>query len=80
MKRVVAVNERGLRIGEDHRLAKLTNAEIECLLGLRDQGWSYRRLASAFEISKSAVRMYCKGLRRCQVATAWKTVEVDGAG
>lgn len=76
MKRVVAVNERGLRIGEDHRLAKLTNVEIEMVLALRDEGWSYRRLAVKFEISKSAARMYCKGLRRCQSPAGWRTVEV----
>lgn len=75
-KRTVAVNERGLRIGEDHRLAKLTNDQVDQLLALRDEGWSYRRLAETFEISKSAVRMYCKGLRRCQIPAKWKTVHV----
>ena len=76
MKRVVAVNERGLRIGEDHRLAKLTNDEVDRLLELRDEGWSYRQLANAFEISKSCARNICKGYRRCQCAAKYKTVHV----
>lgn len=73
-KRTVAINERGLRIGEDHQGAKLTNAEVELLLSLREQGWSYRQLAEAFEVSKSAVRWYCIGGRRCQLAVRFKTV------
>jgi DNA-directed RNA polymerase specialized sigma24 family protein len=76
MKRVVAVNERGLRIGEDHRLAKLTNAEVDLLLALREEGCSYRFLARKFEISKSAVRWYVIGGRRCQTPTDYKEVHV----
>lgn len=76
MKRVVAINERGLRVGEDHQNAKLTDAEIELLLVLRDEGWSYRQLAVKFDVSKSAVRMVCKGLRRCQIPAGYKTVHV----
>lgn len=73
-KRMVAVNERGLRVGEDHQNATLTNAEIELLLRLRDDGWSYRQLAEKFEVSKSAVRWYCIGGRRCQLAVRFKVV------
>lgn len=76
MKRTVAVNERGLRIGEDHRLAKLTNEEVDRLLALRDEGWSYRDLARAFEISKSSVADLVKGRRRCQTPARHKVVRV----
>ncbi|WP_369952282.1 hypothetical protein [Ralstonia syzygii] len=76
MKKTVAVGESGLRIGEDHQNAKLTNAEVDLLLGLRAEGWSYRQLASKFEISKSQARNICKGLRRCQTAVAWRVVHV----
>jgi hypothetical protein len=34
-RRVVAVNERGQRIGQDHPHAQLTDAEVNILLGLR---------------------------------------------
>lgn len=76
MRRVVAVNERGLRIGEDHQCAKLTNAEVELMLELREQGWSYRRLALSFEISKSHARYIVKGRWRSQCAMGWKTLAV----
>lgn len=77
MKRIVGVNERGLRVGEDHPLAKLTNAEVDRLLVLREEGMSYGRLATAFEISKSAVRFYCKAQRRCQTPVRYKEVHVS---
>lgn len=79
MKRTVAINERGLRIGQDHQNAKLTDREVELLLELRDQGWTYRQLAEKFEVSKSAVRWYCIGGRRCQTPIAWKVLRApDG--
>lgn len=76
MRRTVAVNERGLRIGEDHQCAKLTNAEVELMLELREAGWSYRRLAVAFEVSKSHARYIVKGRWRSQCAMGWKTLVV----
>lgn len=74
MKRAICINERGLRLGEDHQNARLSNAEVDLLLELRDEGWSYRQLALKFEISKSGARKICKGQMRCQVATRWKTI------
>jgi ribosome-binding protein aMBF1 (putative translation factor) len=76
MRKTVAVNERGIRIGEDHQRAKLTNHEVDLLLELREDGWSYRRLADKFEISKSQVRYICKGHSRCQTAVSFKTVHI----
>lgn len=74
--RLVGVNERGLRVGDSHHNARLTNAEVDLLLELRDEGWSYRKLAEKFEISKSAARYICKGKNRCQAAVKYKTVHV----
>lgn len=76
MRRVVAVNERGQRIGEDHVGAKLTDAEVDMIHALRAEGWSYNRLAHKFEVSKSHVRYIVKGRWRCQVAFGWKTLVV----
>ncbi len=71
MARFVAVNDRGFRIGQDHPKAVLTDAEITRLLDLHDQGLGYKRLAQMFDISRSAARNYCKGLRRCQFPARW---------
>ena len=62
-------------MGEYHHNAKLTNAEVDKLLDLREQGWGYRRLAATFEIAKSTVRGYCAGRERCQLPTHWKVIE-----
>lgn len=78
MRVVVAVNERGKRIGEDHPRAVLTNAEVDRLLVLREEGLSYGKLARMFDVSKSSVRYYCKGERRCQVAASFRVVHVSG--
>lgn len=76
MKMLVGVNEKGLRVGEDHPNARLTNAELELFWALRDEGWSYGRLAAKFEISKSGARKICRGQNRCQVAVSYRTVHV----
>ena len=49
MQKTVAVNERGLRIGEDHQNARYTNAEIEMVLTLRDEDKSYGDACERYE-------------------------------
>lgn len=80
MRRTVGVNEGGRRVGEDHVNAKLTNSEVDLLLTLWDEGngLSYRQLAEKFDISKSGARKICKGQNRCQRATRFKTIHVEG--
>ena len=81
MQKTVAVNERGLRIGEDHQNAKYTDGEVDMVLTLRDDGLSYGEIARKMDMPKSTVRDVCKGNRRCQVADRHKTVRVpDEAG
>lgn len=70
----VAVNEIGRRIGHDHHRAKLTNGEVEIILELREEGWSYLEIAKKFEINKGTVRDIVKGRRRAQFAVAFRTV------
>ncbi|KAA3649383.1 MAG: hypothetical protein DWQ11_18745 [Proteobacteria bacterium] len=74
MQKTVAVNERGLRIGEDHQNARYTDGEVTLVLELRDEGKSYGEIARLAEMPKSTVRDICKGRRRCQCAARWKTV------
>jgi len=75
--RLVAVNERGRRIGEDQTGAKMTNHEVELFWGLRDEGWGYGRLAAKFEISKSLARDIVKGRRRSQTVAWFKKVRAS---
>lgn len=76
MKRLVGVNGRGLRLGEDHHNARLTNAEVDLLLTLREEGWSYQALADKFEISKSGARKICRGQTRCQAPVRYQVVHM----
>ncbi len=76
MQKTVAVNERGLRIGEDHQNARYTNAEIEIVLTLRDEDKSYGEIARLVEMPKSTVRDICTGRRRCQYPADFRTVRV----
>ncbi|HHV49092.1 MAG TPA: hypothetical protein GXX56_09065 [Rhodocyclaceae bacterium] len=76
MQKTVAVNEAGLRIGEDHPNAKLTDGEVEMIRQLHEEGVSYKVLAEKFEISKGAVAKICRYERRGQYLADFKTVPV----
>ncbi|MDP2883251.1 MAG: hypothetical protein Q8N89_16930 [Azonexus sp.] len=73
--RTVAINDAGLRIGEDHQNAKYTNGEIEMVLSLRDEGKSYGEIGRLVEMPKSTVRDIIKGRRRCQYPADFKTIK-----
>ena len=79
----VMVNERGQRIGDGHRRAVLTDAEVEQLL--EDRGpedapkRSYAQLAQKWKISKSSVRDICKGRRRGQKGVIVERPQGKGA-
>lgn len=74
MYKTVAVNDAGLRIGEDHPQARYTNHEIDLVLELRDEGRSYGYIACKMEMPKSTVRDICTGRRRCQSPAGFKKV------
>lgn len=77
MKKTVAINERGLRVGEDHQNAKLTNEEVDMIRELHCEGLSYKTLAEKFEVSKSLIAAICRFERRAETATNWKVLIVD---
>ena len=74
----VAINERGLVIGEDHPRAVLTDHEVDLLLELRDEPMSYGKLAVIFEVSKSCVAKICRGEHRSQIAVGYRRARVVG--
>lgn len=75
-----AVNERGLVIGEDHPRAVLTNHEVELVLELRAEGYSFGWLAQKFEVSKSCIARICWGVYRAQVPAAYRRARTAGGG
>jgi predicted DNA-binding protein (UPF0251 family) len=76
MKKLIAVNAQGLRIGEDHPNAGLTNNEVELVRRLHDEGMQYADIAQRFEISKWAVGRICRYERRAQTVAGFKMVHV----
>lgn len=72
--RMVAVNDRGLRIGESHPRSVLTDAEVDLLLELRDAGLTLGVLAAKFDVSKGCVAKIVSGQRRGQVAAEWRAL------
>lgn len=72
----IAVNDLGYRVGESHHRAKLTDADIETILYLREAGLSCAEIAGKFDddvrVSKSTVRDVCSGRIRGQAAAGFR--------
>lgn len=50
--------------GQDHHRAVLTDAEVDTMRDLREEGWSLGQLALKFEVSKSQVARIVRCLQR----------------
>ncbi|MCQ4325768.1 hypothetical protein CXK94_08380 [Stutzerimonas stutzeri] len=72
-KRMVAVNELNLRIGEDHCNAKLSNRDVDSIRELHEEhGASYDRLLDWFPVSKSLIAKICRYEIRAQTPMRWR--------
>lgn len=82
--KLVGVNEKGYRIGEDHPHAKLSDEDVELVRALRDEGLSYGEIVKKFDgdvtLSKSMAWQICTFRKRAQVATSWKRVPAKEKG
>lgn len=76
--KLVGVNERGLRVGQDHQRAKLLDADIASMFALRAEGLIYQQLAVIFECSKTTAWHIINGRQRSQRAVAWRRIESNG--
>lgn len=74
-RRVIAVSDSGHALGEDHKLAKLTNVEVDLVRELHDIGYGYKRLAMLFAVSRSHVRNIVK-YRVRPTGMRWRTIRV----
>lgn len=78
IERMVAVNEQGYRIGEDHYNVKLTDGEIERIRHLREvDGLSYGKIARIFEVSEGSIVKICLYQRRNQFAARFKKIIIE---
>lgn len=74
-KRMVGVNERGLRVGQDHQRAKLSDAAVELIRALAEEGMPHRQIAAKFEVSVRTIDYICSYGRRAQTAVRYRAVE-----
>lgn len=73
--KLVAVNDDGLLIGEDHPRAKLTDAQVDEMRDLHeDHGWGMRRLARRFNCALSTAHAICTYQSRAQRPAGWKRI------
>lgn len=71
---VVAVNDAGRAIGEDHVNARYLDTDVENVRRLRRQGYTYRQISLMMDMPIRTLRDYISGRRRCQSVAGWKTV------
>ena len=76
MRKTIAFNEHGRRIGESHPRAKLLDHEVEQVLALLDAGLSYAAVAAKFDVSKSCIAHIAAGRRRGQLVARVARVSV----
>lgn len=73
-RQYIAVNERGLRIGESHPRARLSDHEVDLMRTLHEEyHMGYTELAEKFECSVSGTAKLCRYERRNQAAAAFKS-------
>ena len=72
---IIRLNAQGLRIGEDHPNAVLTDHEVELIRVMHEEeGFGYGRLAAIFGVSKTCIQGVCIYRRRAQTVEKWKEV------
>ena len=75
--RLVATNDRGMRVGEFHPHARLPDAEVEQVRDLHElAGMGYEDIAKHYGVSKWCVARICRYQRRNQIYERWKEVHV----
>lgn len=72
---IVAVSEKGVRIGEDHPFARWTDTEVDQILELRGEGRTIRAIAKIMEMPSSTVWAICSGLIRGKVPAGFRKVK-----
>jgi DNA-binding transcriptional regulator YiaG len=75
---MIAINESGKRIGEDHQHAVLTNEQVDRIRDLHeDHNLTYTQLSTMYNVSKSTIAGICQYRRRAQTPFGWKRLEVE---
>lgn len=76
MQKTVKVNANGLRVGEDHPRAKLTDREVDRMRELHEEGVTITELSRMFEMSKGSVHDIVNCRRRAETVVGERVVRV----
>lgn len=76
MQKLVALNENGNRIGENHPRAKLLDAEIDQVHELAEAGLTLRQIGEKMDMSKGGIWKILNGYRRSQTPARLVRVSV----
>lgn len=76
MHKTVAINGRGLVVGEDHHRARYTDGEVSMVLTLREEGLGYKKIAKKMDMPVRTVRCICNFESRAQPAVGFKRVRI----
>jgi len=74
--RIVGINERGIKVGQDHHRAKYSDRTVELVRRLKDQGMTYLQIAAKMEMPYWTVSRICRHERRAEQPARFKKVDV----
>lgn len=77
MQKLVALNDKNRRVGENHPRAKLTDEEVDLVFGLLEAGLSLAEVARKMDVSKSCIAHIASGRRRSQAVARVVKVSVS---
>lgn len=82
-RRLVAINDKGRRVGEEHHKAKLSNNDIELMRRMYEEypvghpkHLGFSKLAKIFECSRTHVVEICTYQQRAQTVAGFRPVVV----
>ena len=70
----VAVNDNGKPIGQDHRNARYLDEDVEHVIELRAEGYTYQQISKMLDMPIRTLRGYLDGSARHQSIAGFKTI------
>lgn len=77
MQKLVALNDKNRRVGENHPRAKLLDSEVDLVFDLLESGLSLAEVARKMDVSKSCIAHIASGRRRSQPVARVVRVSVN---
>lgn len=75
-RRLIAVGDYGVPVGEHHPKARLSDADVDRIRELHEEsGFSYGVLAIMFNTPKDTIAHICQYRRRTTTAVAWRAAK-----